>query len=157
MEPDKFRPSLKLVGIWRAGLVEAARISKGVTASHVVSEVPSHELEEDISSLTYGMFASEFQFERCRHPKVLPLFGDGGLWPSIAKHLDHSLHMCDEGVSKFLKQLEIELYSFFKSGKIWESSWGRIFVEDGTVYVRLIANVPVHYEPATKKTIDIDL
>jgi hypothetical protein len=157
MVPDEFLPSTKLVGMWRAGLEESARISQGQNAASVIADVPSEVLIEEITGTIYDIIIAEFRYMRARYPKVLPLFGEGGLWPCISKHLDHSLHMCDEGAAKFLKQLERELQAFFDAGKTWEANWGKVCVDDGTVNVHLTANVPEHYEPSRKKTLDIEL
>ena len=157
MEPDEFLPSSKLVGMWRAGLEESARLSRGRLAAIAISFIPNSVLTDEITGTVYDIIIDEFRFMRGRYPKVVPFFEEGGLWPSISKRVDQSLHMCDEGAAKFLKQLHHELQAFFDAGKSWEASWGKVCLDDGTVNVHLTANIPIHYEPSNKKSIDIDL
>jgi hypothetical protein len=154
---DGFLPSMKLVEMWRAGLAESARLSKEQTPGSTVAEIPSELLREEIAATIYSIAIAEFRFERTHVSKVLPLFEEGGLWPAIAKHVDHSLPMCNQGAAQFLKQLERELQAFFDAGKIWEASWGKVSIEDGTINVQLTAKVPEHYEPSSKKLLKISL
>lgn len=157
MVPDEFLPSTKLVDMWRAGLSESIRLSRGRIAASAVAYIPSQVLLEEIASTIYSIIIAEFRFMRTSTPNVLPLFDEDGLWSAIAKRIDHCLPMCDHEAAKFLKILERELQSFFVAGKTWEASWGKVCVDDRTVNVHLTANVPEHYEPSSKRTLDIDL
>lgn len=157
MVPDEFLPSTKLVAMWRAGLAESAKLSRGQIAASGVALIPSDVLLEEIKGAIYGIIIAEFRFMRRHIPTVLPLFDEGGLWTAIAKSVDHCLPMCDQGAAQFLKQLERELQAFFDAGKTWEASWGKVCIEDGTVNVHLTANVPEHYEPSRKKLLRLDL
>lgn len=144
MVPDEFLPSKKLLEMWRAGLAETARYSRGQIAANAVADIPSDALLEEIANTIYGIFIAEFSFMRTTIPKVFPLFDEEGLWHGIAKRIDHCLPMCDQEAGRFIKLLEREVRVFFLSGKTWEASWGKVCVDDGSVNVHLTANVPAH-------------
>jgi hypothetical protein len=112
----------------------------------------------DFWDVVRSVLIGEARFKREDRELVVLLADiDGRFEPSVANRIVDRLMVDPSGSDEFLAMLARELAAYIDAGGVVKGSWGRIEVREGALVYRLTAKEKVVYEPATKKTMEIEL
>jgi hypothetical protein len=154
----EFTPSRALLKFWQDGLdFHMPERQKGLLKA-LTRLVENTTMRNEFSDQFLGALIEELRFERSESAKTFPLFPNGSeFFAPLELKFSNLFPIRPRDLSGFMEQLSKELREYFEAGNVIGGSWGKIQLIGDGVLVSLTPREKVVFEPATKKTMHIDL